>query len=71
VTAAEAVMKPRRDSGATFVNPTTSDVSMGSALMAVSPRLLARALSKQSRWKANHQPARTAEALADQLPGLK
>jgi hypothetical protein len=26
-------MKPRRENGATFVNPMTSDVSMGSALM--------------------------------------
>src|SRR5713226_33219 len=28
-----AVMKPRRENGATFVSPMTSDVSMGSALM--------------------------------------
>jgi hypothetical protein len=33
VTAAEAVMKPRRENGATFVSPMTSDVSRGSALM--------------------------------------
>jgi hypothetical protein len=26
-------MKPRRENGATFVSPTTSDVSMGSALI--------------------------------------
>jgi hypothetical protein len=33
VTAAEAVMKPRRENGATFVSPMTSDVRTGSALM--------------------------------------
>jgi hypothetical protein len=33
VTAAEAVIKPRRENGATFVNPMTSDVAKGSALM--------------------------------------
>src|SRR5882757_5373286 len=35
VTAAVAVMKPRRENGATFVSPMTSDVCMDSALMIV------------------------------------
>src|SRR5882757_1368553 len=35
VTASVAVMKPRRENGATFVSPMTSDVCMGSALMII------------------------------------
>jgi hypothetical protein len=39
VTAADAVMKPRRENGAALVNPMTSDVSRGSALISSSSQL--------------------------------
>jgi hypothetical protein len=57
--AADAVMKPRRENGATFVSPMTSDVSRGSALMMDFPPVCWNVHStKQLLRKANHQPAR-------------
>jgi hypothetical protein len=51
-------MKPRRENGATFVSPMTSDVRTGSALMMDFLRFnVGGAFSKRSRRNANHQPA--------------
>src|ERR1700742_3968461 len=52
-------MKARRESGASFVSPTTTDVRTGSALMMDFLRSnLGGAFSKRSQRNANHQPAR-------------
>jgi hypothetical protein len=55
VTAAEAVMKLRRENGAVFVSPITSDVSRGSALMMNFPPVCWNVHStKPVPQKANH-----------------
>src|SRR5882757_3395606 len=46
--AAEAVMKPRRENGATFVSPTISDASWGSAVM-IDPPACGRCIQQTIR----------------------
>jgi hypothetical protein len=51
-------MKPRRENGAALVNPTTSAVSIGSALMLGFPwLLLGFVFSRRLGREATHQPA--------------